>query len=355
MNKATDATGGERTRAPKSERQGSAVSKSRARAFGRDKAAKATNPAFDTPKKPARKGALWDAEEAAAVHAEQKRAFIRSVQGLCGHIAFFTLPKPSPVDDLIEHINANHFDEIQREFNDAVQCLRGAREHAALFFVPSTSNDKFEKLIRGCNEQLGLLIDGRKAALREAPATNGKGLVDKYQKPSYKRGMDGLTDYLKSRGVPESLQPKLAAKLDALVTAEITGRTAAPKLSEADLAAFKKHAAANQWNPESKPKVSPSAFIKETFKEWLGRGLTRKHIEDAQENLAWAYSTEVCRKASRRVEGLYVTPHNLPAGTPRPASKKLAAEMTDDELAETRKKNKTYKSASRQRQQSLHM
>jgi hypothetical protein len=197
------------------------------------------------------------------------------------------------------------------------------------------------------------------AALRKAPASKGKGLVDKYGKTSDNAlAMGLLHEYLKTLGVPESRLPEMVANVHGYALAqakrEVAGH-AAPKLSEADLAAFKKHAAANQWNPESKPKVSPSAFIKETFKEWLGRGLTRKHIEDAQENLAWAYSTEVCRKPSRRVEGLYVVPHSLPAGTPRPASKKLAAEMTDDELAETRKKNKTYKSVSRQRQQSLHI
>jgi tetratricopeptide (TPR) repeat protein len=37
-----------------------------------------------------------------------------------------------------------------------------------------------------------------------------------------------LHDYFESRGVPEALQPKLAAKFDDLVTAEITGRDAAP-------------------------------------------------------------------------------------------------------------------------------
>jgi hypothetical protein len=127
----------------------------------------------------------------------------------------------------------------------------------------------------------------------------------------------------------------------------------APKISEADLAAFRKHAKSHPWKPDCG--VAPSAHIEATFAKWLNRGLMLKHIRAAQSNLAGAYSTEVSRAPSKRVEGLYVAPHNLPAGTPRPASKKLAAEMTDGELAETRKKNKTYKSASRQRQQSLHM
>jgi hypothetical protein len=121
----------------------------------------------------------------------------------------------------------------------------------------------------------------------------------------------------------------------------VTGCAVAPKLSEAALAAFMEHAAANQWNPESKPKVSPSAFIKETFKEWLGRGLTRKHIEDAQENLAWAYSTEVCRKASRRVEGLISARENLPIGAPRPPSSRPVAELSGKEKTERREKKAT--------------
>jgi hypothetical protein len=58
--------------------------------------------------------------------------------------------------------------------------------------------------------------------------TKRNALVENRGKTFYKPDMDGLHNYLKSRGVPESLQPKLAAKLDALVTAEITGREAAP-------------------------------------------------------------------------------------------------------------------------------
>jgi hypothetical protein len=137
--------------------------------------------------------------------------------------------------------------------------------------------------------------------------TDSEAPVDKYRKTSYKRGMDGLTDYLKSRGVPESLQPKLAAKLDAWVTAEITGRTAAPKLSEADLAAFMAHAAANQWNPKSG--VAASAHIKTKFAEWLGRGLMLEQVRAAQKNLATAYSSEVTREPSNRIKELGTRPH----------------------------------------------
>lgn len=74
--------------------------------------------------------------------------------------------------------------------------------------------------------------------LRDARATKSKAPVENREKPAYKPDMDGLSNYLKSRGVPESLQPKLAAKLDAVVTAEITGREAAPQLSEGELGAF---------------------------------------------------------------------------------------------------------------------
>jgi hypothetical protein len=186
------------------------------------------------------------------------------------------------------------------------------REAAAMRAAFSASESRAE---------LRHVID-RETALREAPATNSEAQVDKYRKTSHNASAMGLLhEYLRTTlGVPESLVPELAADMHALALARVkaeVARRAAPKLSEAQLTAFKKHAAANQWNPESKPKVSPSAFIKETFKEWLGRGLTRKHIEDAQENLAQAYSTEVCRSPSARIDGLYVRPHKLPAGTPR--------------------------------------
>jgi len=271
MNKATDATGGERTKAPKSERQGSAVSKSRARAFGRDEAAKATNPASDTPKKPARKGALWDAEEAAAVRAEQKRAFIRSVQGLCGHIGGSQLPKPNPVDDLIEHINANHFDEIQREFNDAVQCLRGAR---AGYFVSSTSNDTFEKLIRGCNEQLGLLIDGRKAALREAPATNSNAPVDKYRKPSYSKPMLDRPDIGGAASEQEQSQfVQLARKIGFAAAGKLLVGAAPPEEQRAlitGMAACAREATSPE-PPTSRVAMTPQQLAELTADTPLGR------------------------------------------------------------------------------------
>ena len=62
----------------------------------------------------------------------------------------------------------------------------------------------------------------------EAPATKSKALVEKSRKPSYKPDMDGLNNYLKSQGVPEPLQPQLAAKIDRLVKAEISGRKDTP-------------------------------------------------------------------------------------------------------------------------------
>jgi hypothetical protein len=96
-----------------------------------------------------------------------------------------------------------------------------------------------ESLPRGdLRDHVLKLIAERANALLDAPATKGNATVEKYKKPSYKPDMDGLHNYLKSLGVPESRQPELAAKIDAFAKAEITGRTAAPKLSEADLAAF---------------------------------------------------------------------------------------------------------------------
>jgi hypothetical protein len=192
------------------------------------------------------------------------------------------------------------------------------------------------------------------ALLRNPYATASKAPVDNCENSSHNPGAMGLlNDYLKSQGVPQSVQPQLAAKIDALVKHEIAGREAAPKLSEADLAAFKAHAAAHQWNPESKPKVAPSAFIKETFKDWLGRGLTRKHIFDAQENLAGAYSTEVSRDPSKRVAGLITTRETLPVGAPRPPSSRPVAELSEEKKAEKRRKDAAKMRRWRQSQQGL--
>jgi hypothetical protein len=68
--------------------------------------------------------------------------------------------------------------------------------------------------------------------------TNSKGPVEKYEKPAYKPDMDGLNNYLKSQGVPESIQPELAAKIDRLVKAEITGREAVPAAAPSFAAAL---------------------------------------------------------------------------------------------------------------------
>jgi ApaG protein len=150
-----------------------------------------------------------------------------------------------------------------------------------------------------------------------------------------------LNDYLKSLGVTQPIHPELVAEIDAFVLrrvkGEVVGHEAAPKLSEAALAAFKAHAKENQWNPESAG--SPSAFIKETFKKWLGRGLRLKDIRDGQKNLAGAYSTEVSRDPSKRVKNLIVTLEKLPAGAPRPASSRPVAELSGKEKAEKRQRD----------------
>jgi hypothetical protein len=189
--------------------------------------------------------------------------------------------------------------------------------------------------------------------LLKAPATKGKATVEKYEETSYNPPMDGLHNYLKSQGVPEPLQPQLAAKIDRLVKAELTGREVAPTLSKTELAAFMTHAASHQWNAESKPKVAPSAFIAETFKDWLGRGLRLKHIRAAQKNLASAYSTEVSREPSKRVAGLSVAQEKLPVGAPRPPSIRPVAELSEKEKAEKRPRDAAKMRRWRQSRQQL--
>ena len=139
-----------------------------------------------------------------------------------------------------------------------------------------------------------------------------------------------------------------AARIKA--AAETTRPAPPPKMSKAALAAFKAHAAKHQWNPESG--VAPSAHIKTKFKKWLGRGLKLKDVHDAQENLAGAYSKEVSRDPSKRIKGLYVRPHKLPAGTPRPLALRLVSELSEEEKAQKRANDAARKRRQRLNQRS---
>jgi hypothetical protein len=79
-------------------------------------------------------------------------------------------------------------------------------------------------------------------ALRETPATKGKAQVDKYGETSDNAPAMGLLhEYLKTLGVPDSRLPKLAAKIDALVKAEVAERAAPEPAQETkpETAAFR--------------------------------------------------------------------------------------------------------------------
>ena len=142
---------------------------------------------------------------------------------------------------------------------------------------------------------------------------------------------------------PVSEDEAKPAPLSVRPAAAETTRNAAPqKLSEADLAAFQKHAAANQWNPESG--VAASEHIRTTFADWLGRGLTRKMLEDAQPNLASAYATEIGRDPKKRLKGLvtrtYTRRSQKTNETPAvkvPSSKWIPVSELTEEQAEARR------------------
>jgi hypothetical protein len=120
-----------------------------------------------------------------------------------------------------------------------------------------------------------------------------------------------------------------------------TAQRSVRQLSDRELSRFFAHAAANKWDSNSG--VAPSAHIKSTFVKWLGRGLWREHIVKAQPNLANAYATEVSRDPSKRVEGLAVRPHKKPAGSPRPLSVRLVAELSEAERELRREAERTKK------------
>jgi hypothetical protein len=134
------------------------------------------------------------------------------------------------------------------------------------------------------------------------------------------------------------------------------------RLSEADLAAFKAHVAANPWD---KKQHTPSAYIGTICKAWLGRGLRRADINALPGTLGHAYAAEISRNPARRVEGLIERPHKLPAGTPRPQrsvsispsrppSARLVSELSEEEKIEMRRQNREKQRRYRQRHGSSH-
>jgi hypothetical protein len=212
----------------------------------------------------------------------------------------------------------------------------------------------------------------------DALATGGKALVEKdgetaYKPPDMEQSPDigdatlrqaesQLVDAIGKLGFDAAAKvfariapPDERARLESMAARgrELTGCEAAPKLSAADLAAFMEHAASHQWNPESG--VAPSAFIKKTFKKWLKRGLALTDIRAAQSNLAGAYSAEISRDTTKRVKGLYVRPHKLPAGAPRAAVVLVrhVADLSEEKAAKRRVSERTKKSRWRENRHAL--
>lgn len=103
--------------------------------------------------------------------------------------------------------------------NYAERLLKAA--NIGITAIPKINN--IHKLLAECLIVISGLQQEKRYDLLSQPRITGEKDVGHVQGP--------LHDYLKSRGVPESLQPKLAAKLDAVVTAEITGREPAPSLA----------------------------------------------------------------------------------------------------------------------------
>jgi hypothetical protein len=139
----------------------------------------------------------------------------------------------------------------------------------------------------------------------------------------------------------------IARQLKAAAAEVETTQQLETRLSPSELNEFFAHAAANPWDSSSS--VAPSAHIKTTFATWLGRGLARGDIVMAQPNLAGAYATEVSRDPGKRVEGLAVNPHKKPAGSPRPPSLRLIAELSDAERELRREAERLKKKRWRQK------
>jgi len=173
-----------------------------------------------------------------------------------------------------------------------------------------------------------------------------------------KSASDILELYLESRKVPRGLRPYLTDRFNALIE-EAQAEIFVPplsavgqSLSEDELNAFRAHAEAHPWQPRCG--ISPSAFIRKEFAAWLGHGLKREHVVHAQPKLAEAYGGEIRRHPENRIKELIERPRNLPPGTPakRSGARKLAAELSPEELAIRRKKVREQTSLSRARAKS---
>jgi tetratricopeptide (TPR) repeat protein len=181
-------------------------------------------------------------------------------------------------------------------------------------------------------------------------------IADKFQIENRDTNRDNLLKTGKTGAKDEGLVQEPQTQIDTANTAARFGATAAEvesarppdkRLSPGQLKAFLAHAAANPWDSDSG--VAPSAHIKTTFKKWLGRGLWREHIVKAQPNLAGAYAAEVSRDPGKRVEGLAVRPHKKPAGSPRPLSVRLVAELSEPERELKREAERMRKKRWRQK------
>jgi hypothetical protein len=135
--------------------------------------------------------------------------------------------------------------ELLREYADELLTekrrgvvLRKVREVLAATEAESKATPREKRAAREAARLTVGAITVTEARLEIGAITETKARLENREKPPYKPDMDSLNNYLKSLGVAESRQPELAAKIDAFAKAEITGREAAPQLSEADLAAF---------------------------------------------------------------------------------------------------------------------
>jgi len=165
-----------------------------------------------------------------------------------------------------------------------------------------------------------------------------------------------LDRYLEARGVPASARAELARKLGKLIEeakVEVLlpeSRQAVRDLREADLTEFETYAKAHLWDSNST--IAPSTYILQHFTEWLGRGLTLEHIVEIQPSLGAAYKEEIRHNNRKRIREL-TRPHKLPAGTSRLTSRKLMAELSEEQKEAKRHQNRIDKQLSRQRHSKL--
>ncbi|MEI9899253.1 MAG: hypothetical protein WDN31_02950 [Hyphomicrobium sp.] len=265
-----------------------------------------------------------DAAHHAGELTEYQRFFDTRVRFLCGLLS--TAPTPDQLERAVETISL-----LRRVAAEPEKCASLDKAAWAACIENEVSlvakeNPEFAKVVREdilfTARQLGITIN--------APAITKDGAKEK----GHLNDKSPLRNYLElARQAALDEAPHLVSAIGRLLTAAaadvVEPLTAPPpRLSEEQLAEFRAYAKAHPWPGDRS--LSPSEYIAEHYKKWLGKRtisgkrsrptLRRSDLARIDPVLAEAYSQEIRRHPERVVGGLYTQPHKQPVGIPRAIS-----------------------------------